>query len=66
VLKKIVELEQSLQLMLSLISLLRKMRQIRSGLASNLGEYVSTGQKALGPVFCDCPCHKKPEDETPQ
>lgn len=24
------------------------------------------GEHELGPVFCKCPCHKKPKDDTPQ
>ena len=27
---------------------------------------LKAGEHELGPVFCDCPCNKKPEDETPQ
>jgi hypothetical protein len=24
---------------------------------------LKAGEHELGPVFCDCPCHKKPESE---
>jgi hypothetical protein len=27
---------------------------------------LKAGEHELGPVFCNCPCHKEPEDETPQ
>jgi hypothetical protein len=27
---------------------------------------LKAGEYELGPVFCKCPCHKKPGDDTPQ